>query len=382
MKLELVSVSSSSLILHPSSLLLMLSQVVELIEEKQKFAITSHLRPDGDSLGSSLGLYWLLRALDKEVEVIMRDEVPRAYQKLPGTREVRVTPAVDRPFDAVFVIECSDITRPGLIDLERQFVVNIDHHSTTALFGDINWIDSTASAVGEMIYNLCKALGVRVTKEIAECVYTALITDTGSFHYSNTSERTFKVASELVRAGVKPAKISQAVFSNYPWSKLELLAEVLTTVKRDASGHVAWLAQTQEMQERARATDEDGDGFVNYPMSCGDVEACAFFKETAPGVYRVSLRSKCDVNVARIAERFGGGGHRNAAGCTFHGTCDEAEREVVRLLVEAVENRGNGGVGSAEQRANNGGGSSDTLGEQQQEILAAAEKRKAERDAR
>src|SRR5919202_1603034 len=244
----------SSLIPHPSSLFLtMLSQVVELIESKRRFAITSHIRPDGDSLGSSLGLYWLLRALDKEVEVVMRDAVPHAYQRLPGAELVRVTPRVDRQYDAVFVIECSDIPRPGLVDLEKQLVVNIDHHSTTALFGDINWIDSTASAVGEMIYNLCKALGVRVTKEIAECVYTALITDTGSFHYSNTSERTFKVASELVRAGVKPAKVSQAVFANYPWSKIELMSEVLSTVKRDRSGRVAWLVQTLEMQERTSA---------------------------------------------------------------------------------------------------------------------------------
>ena len=125
----------------------MLSQVVELIEAKRRFAITSHIRPDGDSLGSSLGLYWLLRALDKDVEVIMRDPVPHAYQQLPGADDVRVTPAVDPSYHAVFVIECSDITRPGLADLEKQFVVNIDHHSTTALFGSINWIDSTASAV-------------------------------------------------------------------------------------------------------------------------------------------------------------------------------------------------------------------------------------------
>src|ERR687894_533926 len=238
----------------------MLSQVVELIESKRRFAITSHIRPDGDSLGSSLGLYWLLRALDKDVEVIMRDPVPHAYQQLPGAADVRVTPSVDPSYHAVFVIECSDITRPGLADLEKQFVVNIDHHSTTALFGNINWIDSTASAVGEMIYNLCKATGVRVTKEIAECVYTALITDTGSFHYSNTSERTFKVASELVRAGVKPAKVSQAVFGNYPWTKVRLLGEVLSTVRRDESGRVAWMHQTMEMQERAGASDEDADG--------------------------------------------------------------------------------------------------------------------------
>src|ERR1051325_457348 len=317
----------------------MLSQVVELIESKRRFAITSHIRPDGDSLGSSLGLFWLLRALDKEVEVVMRDAVPHAYLKLPGSELVRVTPRIDRPYDAVFVIECSDITRPGLVDLERQFVVNIDHHSTTALFGDINWIDSTASAVGEMIYNLCKALGWRVTKEIAECVYTALITDTGSFHYSNTSERTFKVASELVRAGVKPAKISQAVFASYPWSKIELLGEVLATVKRDPSGRVAWMRQTLEMQERASAAEEDGDGFVNYPLTCDKVEAVALLKEKEPGIYRTSLRSKGDVNVARIAEQFGGGGHRNAAGCTLVGAWDEAERTIVRLLKDAIERR-------------------------------------------
>src|SRR6476646_11413200 len=211
----------------------MLSQVVELIEAKRRFAITSHIRPDGDSLGSSLGLYWLLRALDKEVEVIMRDPVPHAYQQLPGAQDVKVVPAVDPSYHAVFVIECSDITRPGLLDLEKQVVVNIDHHSTTALFGTINWIDSTASAVGEMIYNLCKATGVRVTVEIAECVYTALLTDTGSFHYSNTSERTFKIASELVRTGVRPAKTAEAIYGNYQWPKIELMAAVLSTARRD-----------------------------------------------------------------------------------------------------------------------------------------------------
>jgi phosphoesterase RecJ-like protein len=315
----------------------MLSQVVELIDSRSRFAITSHIRPDGDSLGSSLGLYWLLRSLDKDVEVIMRDPVPHAYKQLPGSQDVRVTPAVDRQYDAVFVIECSDITRPGLVDLDKQFVVNIDHHSTTALFGTVNWIDSTASAVGEMIYNLCKAIGVRVTTEIAECAYTALLTDTGSFHYSNTTERTFKVASELVRAGVKPAKISQAVFSSYQWCKIELLGKVLATVKRDAAGRVAWLRQSLEMQERTGASEEDSDGFVNYPLHAGEVEAVALLKESAPGVYRTSLRSKGDVNVARIAEKFGGGGHRNAAGCTLKGDWDEAERLIVSLLQEEVE---------------------------------------------
>ena len=319
----------------------MLSQVVELIEKKDRFAITSHIRPDGDSLGSSLGFYWLLRALDKDVEVIMRDPAPHSYQKLPGSDAIRVTAAVDRPYDAVFVIECSDIDRPGLIDLEKQFVVNIDHHSTTELFGTINWIDSTASAVGEMIYNLCKATGVRVTTEIAECVYTALLTDTGSFHYSNTTERTFKIASELVRVGVRPAKSAEAIFGNYQWPKIELLSHVLATAKRDETGHVAWMRQTLAMQQQTNACEEDADGFVNFPLTVGDVNAVALFKECSPGVYRTSLRSKGDVNVAKVAEQFGGGGHRNAAGCTLTGQLEEVEKQLVPLLQDAVK-RANG----------------------------------------
>jgi phosphoesterase RecJ-like protein len=310
----------------------MLSQVVELIEHKQRFAITSHVRPDGDSLGSSLGLYWLLRSLDKDVEVIMRDPAPPAYRRLPGAEAIRVTPAVDQPYDAVFVIECSDIDRPGLIDLEKQFVVNIDHHSTTELFGTINWIDSTASAVGEMIYNLCKATGVRVTLEIAEGVYTALLTDTGSSHYSNTTERTFKIASELVRTGVRPARTAEAIFGNYQWPKIELLSQVLATAKRDESGRVAWMRHTLEMQERTQASEEDSDGFVNYPLTIGEVQAVALFKECAPGLYRTSLRSKGEVNVAKVAEQFGGGGHRNAAGCTLKGNLDELEQQILLLM--------------------------------------------------
>lgn len=315
----------------------MLSQVIELVERRSRFAITSHARPDGDSLGSSLGLYWLLRALGKDADVIMRDAVPAAYRELPGAGEIQVAPLIGGAYDAVFVIECSDISRPGLEDLTEQFVVNIDHHSTTALFGRINWIDSTASAVGEMIYNLSKAIGVRVSKEIAECVYTALLTDTGSFHYSNTTERTFKIASELVRAGVKPARAAQNVFNSHPWSKLQLLGEVLATARHDETGRVAWMRQSLAMQERTGATEDDSNNFVNYPMSVGEVEAIAFLKEAEPEVYRVSLRSKGATNVARVAERFGGGGHRNAAGCTLYGTWEEAEAAIVPLLQEAVE---------------------------------------------
>ncbi len=315
----------------------MLSQVVELIENKQSFGITTHIKPDGDGVGSSLGLCWLLKSLGKSAEVIVRGTVPLAYRSLPGADSIRDIEKVDRKYDAIFVIECSDLERPGIAGLDDEFTVNIDHHATSEHFGTINWIDSTASAVGEMIYNLCKAIGGRVTKEIAECVYMALVTDTGSFHFSNTTERTLKVASELIKAGVKPADISEAVYNNYPWSRIELMRQVLGTVRRDESGKVAYLRQTLKMRQDAEAVDGDNNGFVNIPLAAREILAGVYMREVAENKYRVSLRSKGDINVAKVAEKFGGGGHRNAAGLQVEGDWDTKEAELVEAVREAVE---------------------------------------------
>ena len=314
----------------------MLSQVVELIEKKEKFGITTHIKPDGDGVGSSLGLCWLLQSLGKSAEVLVHGDVPIAYRSLPGADQIRHVESIDAKYDAVFVIECSDLTRPGIKGLEGEFTVNIDHHATSEHFGTINWIDSTASAVGEMIYNLCKAIGGKVTPEIAECVYMALVTDTGSFHFSNTTDRTLKVASELVKAGVKPAEVSEAVYNNYPWSRIELMRQVLDTVKRDESGQVASLRQTLKMREVANAVDGDNNGFVNIPLTSREILAVVYMREVGKDQYRVSLRSKGDINVARVAEKYGGGGHRNAAGLRIEGDWDEKERELVAAVREAV----------------------------------------------
>ena len=315
----------------------MLSQVVELIENKQKFGITTHIKPDGDGVGSSLGLCWLLQSLGKSAEVIVHGEVPPAYRSLPGAEKIRAVDAIDDEYDAVFVIECSDLERPGIKGLDDVFTVNIDHHATSAHFGTINWIDSTASAVGEMIYNLCKAIGGRITREIAECVYMALVTDTGSFHFSNTTDRTLKVASELVKAGVKPAEVSEAVYNNYPWSRIELMRQVLGTVRRDESGKVASMRQTLKMREIAGAVDGDNNGFVNIPLAAREILAVVYMREVGKDEYRVSLRSKGDINVAKVAEKFGGGGHRNAAGLRVDGNWDEKENELVTAVKDAVE---------------------------------------------
>jgi bifunctional oligoribonuclease and PAP phosphatase NrnA len=314
-----------------------LSQVVELIETRNKFGITTHIKPDGDGVGSSLGLCWLLRSLGKSVEVIVNGDVPIAYRNLPGADEIRDIKKLDDEYDAVFVIECSDLQRPGIAGLENQFTVNIDHHATSAHFGTVNWIDSTASAVGEMIYNLCKAIGGRITKEIAECVYMALVTDTGSFHYSNTSDRTLKVASELVKAGAQPAKVSEAVYNHYPWSRIELMRQVLETVRRDETGRIAMLRETLAMRKNAGAVDGDNNGFVNIPLAARDVRAVVYMREVGKNKYRASLRSKGNINVAMVAERFGGGGHRNAAGLSIHGDWDKKESQLVEAVREAIE---------------------------------------------
>ncbi len=320
----------------------MLSQVVELIENNNVYAITTHVRPDGDGIGSSLGLYWLLESLGKNVEVIVRDSVPNSYNQLPGAENIRIVSEIDRNYDAVFVIECSDIDRPGIKGLKKQLVVNIDHHATSEHFGTINWIDSTASAVGEMIYNLCKAIGGRITKEIAECIYLALVTDTGSFHFPNTTERTLKVASELVKVGVKPADISRAVYNSFSWSRVELMHRVLATVKRSENGKIAWMRQSLEMKKSAEAVDGDNSGFVNIPLMAKEVQAVSYMREVRPNIFRVSLRSKGDLNIARVAEQFGGGGHKNAAGFRIEGNWDCLEKKIVQALSNAIKRNENG----------------------------------------
>lgn len=314
----------------------MLSQVVELIETKSRFGITTHVRPDGDGVGSSLGLYWLLKSLGKEAEIFVKDDIPRSYLRLPGASEIKKVVTIQGEYDAVFVIECSDIDRPEIDGLEQQFTVNIDHHATSEHFGSLNWIDATASAVGEMIYNLCKAVGGKITKEIAECIYLALITDTGSFHFPNTTDRTLKVASELVKLGVRPAEISETVYNSYSWSRIELMRQVLSTVRRDESGKVAALRQSMEMKATAGSVDGDNSGFVNIPLTAKEIQAVVYMREVRDGVFRVSLRSKDDVDVSGIAESYGGGGHKNAAGCRIEGDWDELENRLMGELSDAV----------------------------------------------
>ena len=295
-----------------------MDQVLKQIEQRDAFLLTSHARPDGDAVGSLLALYQMLRQLGKSVRVVMSDPVPLIYDPLPYANVIEHLSVVpeEAPQTAI-VLECDSIHRTRLRGLEGRFLINIDHHASAREFADINWIDANACAVAEMVYCLSRSAGTQVTPEMATCLYTAVLTDTGSFCYAGTSEHTFQLALELVRYGAKPVEIAHRVYFSNPTSKMRLLGAALSNLHRE--GALAYMHISIPEMERSGGLEEDCEGIVNYALSIAGVEVALFFRELADGRYRVSLRSKGQVNVAAVAEHFGGGGHRCASGCAVSG---------------------------------------------------------------
>ncbi len=312
--------------------------IPDFIRQHRKFAITSHARPDGDAVGSEVALTLGLRQIGKKVRVINADRHPSVYDFLPGIDEIEIGGRFTGSYDALIILECSDATRTGLPDLERHFTINIDHHPNTRPYGDLNWVDGKAAAVAEMVFLIMKEIGVEITPEIATNLYVAIMTDTGSFQFSNTSARTFEIARELVAAGADPSRIAQSVYMSHSHSKLLLLSKILDTLEIHPSRKIAWVALTQDMLRETGGSVAETEGVVNYPLSIEGIVVVAFFKEEAKNKYRVSLRSKDHYNVSRAAETFGGGGHINAAGLWAEGSLDEVKEQVIgrveRLLTE------------------------------------------------
>jgi phosphoesterase RecJ-like protein len=307
----------------------MLKDVLKQIERHQRFLLTSHARPDGDAIGSALACGQILRSLGKEAEVVLRDGVPRIYQPLPFADQVIQAQRVNGNYQAAIVLECDSIQRTRLEGLENRFLINIDHHLTGRAFGNVNWIDPDAVATAEMVYRLARAVDAEITPEIATCLYTAVLTDTGSFMFAGTNEHTFALARELVRAGADPAHCARNVYFGHSTAKMRLLGAALSNLHRH--GRLAWISVTGEQMEQCGAREEDCEGLVNYALSIKDVEVAAFFRELPDGRYRVSLRSKGELNVAAVAEQFGGGGHECASGCSLDGPLSTA---VARVLAE------------------------------------------------
>jgi bifunctional oligoribonuclease and PAP phosphatase NrnA len=312
----------------------MIEQIVAEIAASKSFIVTTHENPDGDAVGSSLALANYLRRLGKDVTVHFCDPVPDIYQFLPLSDTVATT-IPDRDFDICFVLDVGEFRRAGKELTEFQRIgkfINIDHHLSCEEFGALNLIDSQACATGALIYRIIRGAGDEIDYDTALCIYTAVITDTGSFRYSNSNPEAFAIAGEMIARGVNAWFIAERLYESQPRQRLELLALSLGTLQVSPRGDLAAIAVTLDMYEKTGTSAELTDGFVNYPRSIQGVEVAVFFREIRTGFFKVGFRSKGKVDVSALAAYFGGGGHHNAAGCNMAGTLDEIKQTVFNRL--------------------------------------------------
>jgi bifunctional oligoribonuclease and PAP phosphatase NrnA len=296
-----------------------------------------HVHPDGDVLGTLLGLGIALETAGWQVTFAGPHPVPDVLAFLPGSERWRVWSRAPRTFDVLVLTDCPNHGRTeGLLEgarAEGSRVLNIDHHPDNRRYGTVNWIDASAAATGEMVFDLVRALGLKMTRETALNLFTAIHTDTGSFRYSNTTARTFQIVAELTACGAEPALVSDRLYQRRPKEALVKLGEVLQRVQVSADGRVAWLTVPRGLVSEAFVGAED---LVTYPRSIEGVQVAVLLREEAPGVVKASLRGKGEVAVNRIAHRFGGGGHENAAGCTLAGTLDDATARLLAAVNQVL----------------------------------------------
>ena len=314
-------------------------QVIEEIKKGKTFLVSSHVNPEGDAVGSLLSLALGLKEFKKDVTAYLYDPVPKVFTFLPFADKVINKIDENKIYDAVLVVDCGQKDRLGedFSKIKNKGkLINIDHHATNDCFGDINVIDADACAAGEMVYDLLKEIPVAITRDIATSIYTSIVTDTGSFRYSSTTPKVFNIAGEMLKLGVDPWDISQRVYESNPLSKLKLLASVLNTLEVTDGGKVASLVVTLDMLNKANATKELADGFVNYARTVEGVEVGVLFREAKPGEYKISFRSKGRIDVAEISQGFGGGGHINAAGCNIKGNLKDIKEKVIQATAKKI----------------------------------------------
>jgi phosphoesterase RecJ-like protein len=311
------------------------------VRQAKRVLITSHSAPDGDAIGSELGFAELSRQLGLEAAIFNRDPHPSALDFLPGLEAISVVAELptgfDQSFDLLVALECPDPDRPGFAGLDRLPILNIDHHMDNTGYGEVNYLDQDAPAVGEMVLAMVEAARGTVTQTMATNLYVALVTDTGDFRYSNATPRAFDAAARLVAAGARPAEIAEELWENNPARVVRLTAAVLGTLELLAGGRLAVITCDRAMLENAGAHPEDTENLINIPRAIQGVKVAAFFKAFHDGAVRVSLRSRGDVNVQAVARRFGGGGHRNAAGCTIRGDLADARQVLIESLLPLLE---------------------------------------------
>ncbi len=295
--------------------------------------MTSHARPDGDAIGSALGTMHLLEAMGKQVTVAFADPIPRPFATLPGAERI-VHTLPGEPREVAIVLECDSVPRTGFADLPAGLTVNIDHHHSGVPFAGVNWIDPHCPAVGAMIYDLAVASGLPLSPDMATCLYAAVLTDTVSFTLPSVTAATFDLARHLLESGARAAAVAETVYFLQPESKLRLLGVVLRKLR--VAGEVAWSTVTRQDLHETGAGTEDTEGIVQQLIALDGIRAAALLRELPEGTaIRASLRSKGAVDVAQVAESFGGGGHRNASGCTLDGPLDAAAERLHAALEAA-----------------------------------------------
>jgi phosphoesterase RecJ-like protein len=306
----------------------MFQEIRDIIARGKKFLITAHIDPDGDAIGSAFSLYWALESLNKQPHVYLRDPLPYMYEFLPRPPRVTHNEMPEDQYDAVFALDCGNLFRVGKGYEKLQEmgpVINIDHHMTNESFGIINVIDPDASSVAEILYRLYKTMKVAMTFNMAINIYTAIFTDTGSFRYSNTNSQAFLICEEMTRSGVAPSYVAQMVHENHPKERFLLLGLVLATIETYKNDTIAMAMVTQEMFRRTNTSKEYTEGFVESVKEIRGIDVAVLLREITGNRYKISMRSKGNTDVARICNLFGGGGHRNAAGCTIDGTIGEVK---------------------------------------------------------
>jgi len=315
------------------------SELIDTLRRGRRFVVASHQRPDGDAIGSAMAMALALRALGKEATVVT-DAVPPVFlQPFPDVAGIHIRPAIAETFDAALIMECSDLARTGVAGLDRSAVMNIDHHPGNTRYGAVNWIDESAAACGEMVFTLIEALGAPLTQDIATHVYLAVLTDTGSFHFSHLTPRTYEVARRCVAAGADPQWIARTHYDSNSLSRVRIFGAVMNGMVIVDEGRVALLTITRQAMTDLGGTNDDLEGLINFPLTVKDIEAVAFFKEVGDADWRVSLRSKGAVDIGAIARQFSGGGHTNAAGCSAQGPLDAVHHQFGALLTDAVKKR-------------------------------------------
>ena len=334
----------TELVPTPDDLRSGIDQFLAFVDENERFVVVSHASPDGDAVGSTLAMGLLLERLGKDVVFYNQDPPPYNFEFLPGAERITNQIPEDFEVDVTVVLDCAEPSRVGEAFPDRGWgdsIVVVDHHKTwDAEFADLYVRDVDAAATGELVYRAVAASAAELDADIAKNLYCCLMTDTGSFRYSNTSRTTFRIAGELIEAGVNPWDMTSHIYENEPKKRLDLLSLVLKTLRMSSCGRLAFLRIERHMFEQTDTGPEYTDGFINYARSIEGVEVATQLREEGDE-WKISFRSRGMVDVSELASRFGGGGHHNAAGCRMSGEPREIEDKLSQALVDILDRPSN-----------------------------------------